>query len=398
MNRKLQGYDNNTISKQRESGIELLKVLAIFLIVISHVCMAIGYEPTKLAGEFVPPINLKMSTRDVSNFILGIMRHFGALGNNIFFICSFWFLCDRSKITLKRVLVILLDIWVISMLFLCGYLFSGEHLSISLVITSLFPTTSGWYWFTTCYLLMYLLHPLLNLVMANISQKTHLLACLVSVVLYCGIAFADTTLLFNSYLVHAIILYFIVGYMKRYLSVYNSGLKGNFILLLCGFIGLLLLLLATNEIGLHISPLSAEMHRWSVNNNPFLMMIALSSFNLFRQIHITNKVINYFSSLTLFIYVIHGNVLFRSFTELRIWNLVFEKFGYDHLILKVLIYATVLFIATCVLSVIYKTTLHKGIDWICGRLSPKISSLLDRITDKFLKKQPPAKPERKTKL
>ena len=79
---------------ERESNIELLKILALFLIVISHVTQTLGNMPNNSLiidkGYF---INVLTATNNLQFFVLILFRHFGALGNMIFFVCSAFIYC-----------------------------------------------------------------------------------------------------------------------------------------------------------------------------------------------------------------------------------------------------------------------------------------------------------------
>ena len=85
----------------RDSGIELLKVIAILLIVISHVVQTLSSE-NPLIGYSDYILDLSCATKEMQLVILMIMRHFGALGNSIFFICSTWFLLDSKIVSVKK--------------------------------------------------------------------------------------------------------------------------------------------------------------------------------------------------------------------------------------------------------------------------------------------------------
>lgn len=68
----------------RNSGIELLKLFAIFLIVISHVTQTLTSENTYISyNAYV--LNIVHATTNIQYLILVFFRHFGALGNSIFF-------------------------------------------------------------------------------------------------------------------------------------------------------------------------------------------------------------------------------------------------------------------------------------------------------------------------
>lgn len=157
-------------SRMRDSGVELLKVIAVILIVISHVVLTLITE-----NEYIPYsdylLDCTHATTNVTVLLLAVMRHFGALGNWIFFVASAWFLLDNTKASGKKMMGMLLDIWVISVLFLGITLLIRGEVSGKLFIFSLFPTLFANNWYLTCYLLFYPIHPYLNRLIAAMTQK-----------------------------------------------------------------------------------------------------------------------------------------------------------------------------------------------------------------------------------
>ena len=80
----------------RDSGVELLKIIAVILIVISHVVLTLITE-----NEYIPYsdylLDCTHATTNVTVLLLAVMRHFGALGNWIFFVASAWFCWTAQK-------------------------------------------------------------------------------------------------------------------------------------------------------------------------------------------------------------------------------------------------------------------------------------------------------------
>ena len=66
----------------RFSGVEFLKIIAIFLICISH-----AVQTSELCIDYSP-------TLDPAIIVLKIFRYFGHFGNIIFIIASSYFLCN----------------------------------------------------------------------------------------------------------------------------------------------------------------------------------------------------------------------------------------------------------------------------------------------------------------
>ncbi|MDO4953362.1 MAG: hypothetical protein Q4E34_06020, partial [Synergistaceae bacterium] len=99
-------------SPSRQSGVELLKIIAIFLIVVSHVVQTLWAENSSVPFQNYI-IHLDCATTNLQYFVLTLFAHFGVWGNNIFFVSSAWFL-GKSEVCKKRKMV--------------TYVFRGAHL------------------------------------------------------------------------------------------------------------------------------------------------------------------------------------------------------------------------------------------------------------------------------
>lgn len=357
---------------KRESGIELLKIVAILFIVINHVCQTLGEKPLELIQLASELIDASMATTNIQYIIIAFFRHFGSLGNNIFLACSFWFLCDSKKFKINKIVTILMDVWLISVIYLVVYLAIGESISARLFIQCVFPSLFANNWFITCYLLIYLIHPYLNIIIAHIDQKTHAVMCLISLALYSGVVYLQRSLLFTSALINFIVMFFVISYIKKYMRKWSNCIKYNIMLLIFGLVGVIGMLLLTNMLGLQISFLSNKVLMWNGNNNPFIIATAIALLNIFRQIKFKSYFVNYWASLALIIYVVHENILFRNFTRVRIWVDILECYGYDYILVQVMAYAIILFIVASIVSTIYQYTIHRFV----LKIEPAVEKIL----------------------
>ncbi|XME03241.1 acyltransferase family protein [Lachnospiraceae bacterium C1.1] len=317
----------------RESGIELLKIIAILLIVVFHVTMSMEAANTELNELKSRLLDFRTATMDIEQFLLACLYNLGSIGNDIFFVCSFWFLCDSKTIKINKVFTIIMDAWLISVFFFNGYyLLSGEYIGKDLAIESALPTLFGINWFITCYLLIYLIHPLLNTIIDSVDQRVHALSCIIAFILYFIISFTFSfikrDMLFANYPILFITIYFIIAYIKKYMSKWSESVSANIKLLMVGIIGTLSLMIIIDLLGLkHICQFDDKLIYFCTNSNPFYLFTAIGMFNLFRKLKFHNSFINSISGLSIFIYLIHENLYFRYFTRPRICAYLLEKYG-----------------------------------------------------------------------
>ena len=151
--------------KQRESGIELLKILAMFLIALSHMIQTLRdpnayYAALNLTNYIY---NFSITGNEFQRICLACLQASGHLGNMIFFICSAYFLLDIDNSDTKKVIHMIADVWIISIIFLLIFKIGGWYtISIQDLIKSILPNTFSTNWYITCYILFYCIHGQLN--------------------------------------------------------------------------------------------------------------------------------------------------------------------------------------------------------------------------------------------
>lgn len=379
----------NNKPKGRESGIELLKIIAIFIIVISHVVQTLGGNTlTPLyTGYSSFIINYSVCTQDTTTLIICLLQYLGAIGNAIFFICSAWFLLESNKFSPKKLLSMILDVWFISViiLFVVHFVMKKE-ISRDIMLWSCFPTTFTNNWYVTCYVLFYPIHPLLNNWINKLSQQSLLKAVIVLNILYVICNFLWSGLYYESPLTLWIAIYFTIAYIKKYMKKTANSVKINAILLICATLCNTGVVVLTNYLGLHTDYFAGNLLKWYKNNNPLLILIAICSFNLFRQLHFKNGIINNISKLTLFIYVIHENLIIRTYGRGYMWEYIYENYGYKHILIWIMLCSTGIFIGAFILSFIYSKTIQRFSNWIQKYLYVlilKIYKIIEKIIYTF---------------
>jgi surface polysaccharide O-acyltransferase-like enzyme len=231
--------------KKRNSSIELLKIIAIILIILSHCVKSVEYID-----------NLDYAIGIASNngifLILNILMCSGNIGNVIFVICSAYFLLDSNKTKKEKIFNMILDTFTISMLWLIPFIFLHIDVSTKVLIKQFAPITFQNNWFVCCYILLYIIHPLLNIIIKKCSQKELLRICLTMFILYSCIQFILKGKYYFNELVGFIYIYFIISYIKLYMKQFTNNKKLNITLLIVSNIGNLLLILLTNYLGLYL--------------------------------------------------------------------------------------------------------------------------------------------------
>jgi hypothetical protein len=86
----------NNQSRERNYGIDLLKIIAMILIVLSHSVPKYG-DPTT-----VRYIDFSKASRDIQEQLMMLFIYGGQIGNCIFIVCSSHLMINSNKINVKK--------------------------------------------------------------------------------------------------------------------------------------------------------------------------------------------------------------------------------------------------------------------------------------------------------
>ena len=355
--------------RERKSGIELLRIVSMLFIVIFHVTQTLTSSSPLYSS--LPQAQLAMQDGSLApqNLLLLLFQSFGNLGNVLFFICSAWFLCDSTSAKLNKIVKIVLDTWLISVLVLSAFLLCGVKLGLSTILACFLPTTTAQNWYLTCYLLIYFFHPYLNKLLHSCTQAEQLKLTLALLTLYSLSTLLFPDLFFSSAIVSYTVIYIFVAYLKQYRrSAFESRKTTNRFLLFgsLGFYGLVLLTVAANWAS--GSALASPL-RWYQAANPFLLLMALGIFNVFRRIPYQSSFVNRLAGLSLLVYLLHENVLFRTYVRPRIFVHLYQAGEYRQIILWILVISAGLLLASWLLGSLYSAVFSRPMQYMTAKLT-----------------------------
>lgn len=367
----------------RNSGVEILKIIAIFLIVISHVTQTLYTINPAFPSDYV--LEVKYASKNIQHLILTWFSTFGSQGNLIFLVSSAWFLLDSKKNNSKKITYILFDVWIISVFFLIVFKILNIYpIGLKEIIKSIFPTIFALNWYITCYLLLYLIYPYLNEIIYK-RTKAELLTCVfIMFVLYQGINYIHYGHFFPSSLIEFIVVYFEIAYIKLYLKKYSQNIKINVIILLLSIIAIPILIIFTNFLGMNITFFQDKLQHWGGNHCPFILINSICLFNIFNNIKFHSKIINFISSLSLLIYIFHENYFVREYLRPNIWIYIYKNYGYNNVVLINLLISIFIFVISIFVSILYKVLLQPKLykisnflhDFILGRYKKIIEFII----------------------
>lgn len=360
----------------RKSNIELLRIIAITLIVISHIIPFYG------DNNAISYFDLKTASLDINNLILIFYRYLGQIGNVIFIVCSSYFFLDNKNVKKRKIYEIIIDTFFISILFLILSYLLNLKIEFKDKIKQLLPITFENNWFIGCYILFYIIHPYLNTIINNLEKRNLLILNTVFFIIYCILQSIFKDKFYYTKLVGFIILYFMTAYLKKFLNNFSKNKKVQVGLLKLSVIALLISIIINNLIGLKVGFLFNKMLYFCELYNPLIIIIAFSLFNIFINMDVFyNKIINYVASKTLIIYIIHDNYIFRKYINPIIFLYVYNKFSY-HFIFAI---TPIIAIATEILSLFLATVYSNIMAKVKKIIIEKVEKYLNGIKEKYIK-------------
>lgn len=286
-------------NEERNSNIEVLRMIAMIMIVASHAANYINRGEAWLTG----------GGSLLSIQLLGIG---GQLGVTIFVAISSWFLCDANSFSTKKILKLIWSVWSGCVLFcIIDKVFSLKLLDGSDLIKELITPFYSQYWFVTTYIMFALLEPFLRNYIRSLCQEQLKAICIV----LCALVFVYNMVFLSNpgyHLADFICIYVLTCYVKRYRIeiLYKHAGAIAFV----SWLGLFILIHVSgkclNMINHGNAIIQIYNRLWSIN--PIIFTIAISLLIVFGKNKKCNQRLNRMAKSTLGVYIIHENLIFRG--------------------------------------------------------------------------------------
>lgn len=152
-----------TINKQRESNIELYRIITMLLIVAHHYVVNSG-----LMAAHGPILSNVPSWRSMFLLLFGA---WGKTGINCFVLITGYFMCQKS-ISLKKFVQLLFKIYLYRFVLYFVFIITRySEFSIKSFAKLFFPFSQVASNFTGCYIIFFLCIPFLNILIKYMNQK-----------------------------------------------------------------------------------------------------------------------------------------------------------------------------------------------------------------------------------
>ena len=359
----------SSVLNKRESSIELLRIIAMFCIVLNH---STGHRVTD------------DSTFYETNFINGVILQcslLGALGSNIFMIITGYFASNKD-FKISKIVKLCFQVWFYSWIILLLIIITGMcNVSIKDIIRNLFPILFSNNWYISVYILFCFFIPFINILLDSLERDKHKALSLISTILWGVVPTLTHFSMYGSELLTFFMMFCIGGYIRKYpksrINTLKIGVTLTTISLIILFSSTVLLDIFGNYIGL-----------FKHNGNMFYgrtsMPIIGASVGLliiFINIHVRpNKWINCVGASTLGIYLISENYFLRDL----IWGPLFnwdKGINSPFMFADMLIKCAFVFIVSSIIDIIRINYIEPNTGLLQHAVEKRIHKLGKRIID-----------------
>ncbi len=378
--------DKNQLSikngrKQRDAGPELLRIFAMFLIIMSHLAVHGGIEYSSLS---------------VNSAALEMMKT-GNIGVDIFILISGYYSIYSSPKLKKGIMLICQTLFYsVALLFIVG-IFNPEILSKKHLICALLPFISEkGNWFIVVYILMYALIPFINGGLKNLSKR--MFFGLLLLIFFASTLLPDTfgrIMKLQDYGISRLVWFVFMYSLGAYLRLYPVKLakkRG-----LCAVLWVMSALFAMlfryfyadvmyNDAGNFKGIKGIIIYFFSDISRPGFMSVVFSVLSLlfFTSLKIKgNKFLFAVSGSTFGVYLIHDSEWMRRF----LWDVIAPVKTVaesDYFILVSIAVILLIFIACSAVDIIRKNFIEKPL--FNSSIYSKAENALKQIVDKALVK------------
>ncbi|MCB9202152.1 MAG: acyltransferase [Flavobacteriales bacterium] len=327
------------MKKNRDSNIELLRIVSMLIIVIYHFILH-SIAPNNP--------NLYYITRPLSTVL-----HIGVIC--FVLISGYW----GIKFSLKGFVKLFLYCSFYSILiYAVGVILNPDLFSVRNVITSLI--LKQW-WFIPVYLSLFLLAPIINIPLKNKNRQTKIVFILILLIISFGFGQYVPSLSDGKNPLNFVLIYYIGNFLRTEVNVNIK--KILLVYMLCTIILFVAMLLSD----LYIPMVGELLVRFFYPYNSIGLIInSILFFLIFTQLKFNSKYVNWFASSALAVYLVHENDYLSSY----LYDFVHQLQSYvESPILFILSVVILAMIVYCIIAIIDKL------------LSPIFQFMINQIID-----------------
>lgn len=286
--------------RKRQTNVELLRILSMFLIVVLHYFLNVAKETS------IGSINSSSLLGGVMYLSLEPSYILSGVGVNCFVMITGYFICQKEFFRWKGII----RTWTQTAFYILSIgvalkFILPDLVNIKLICKYLLLDYSG-YWFVTCYIGLLLVAPLLAIIINSLNERNYQIILVVLFILSFQYAYGR---IFAGYatLGWFIFLFMVAGYIRKF-SLPNIWINHKKTIFL--FIWILLFVLATSYNIFEYKFKGVPFRLISSSNDGMMFFLSLSLFVYFINTKMENKYLQRLSKLSPYVfgvYLIHNN-------------------------------------------------------------------------------------------
>lgn len=287
--------NNYSVKPVRDSNIELLRIVAMFLVLLDHS----GYTSIN------PPTNEEVFSAPMLSLVRHCCQSFSSICVNVFVLISGWF---GIKAKISR---------IVEFLFQCYFICFVSYFAL-LAIGIATPMSMGdWVhflvlgdlWFVMAYLILYLMAPMINMFIESLTQKQFMYFLLAFLMIQFLHGFVIQVSWFDKGMspLTLMSLYMLGRYIRLYPNCFTtrSKLIDTFIYFVVSGLGAILTFFSVRN--------GAEGYRFFSYASPTIIVASVYFFLFFTKISFRSRTINWIAVSAFAVYVLNCEGHFWSF-------------------------------------------------------------------------------------
>ncbi|MCR5430295.1 MAG: acyltransferase [Eubacterium sp.] len=294
-------------TKMRKSNYELLRIISMLLILMSH------------SDEIFGLSKMYSTSIGINKLITDFLHIGGQVGVGCFVLITGYFMIDKT-ITLKRILKLTGEVWFYTITIWLGWFIIkmlqggiGFKVFGKQTLFAFFPIILRHYWFVTAFVILMILSPFLNKLIHTLDYSAYSRFLIILIVVFVVLIGGFPKILpemVGGRLVPMIIVYFIAGYIKRFRIERKNNARKHLMVAVLGYIILFASAFLITLVGLKMNNafLLDNRYFYRVLNSPIVIIICVELFIGFTELKIRDsRIINTIASCTFGVFLIHAN-------------------------------------------------------------------------------------------
>jgi surface polysaccharide O-acyltransferase-like enzyme len=308
------------IKKERNSSIELLRIISMLFIVIYHII---------LHGQVLSNV----TNKGISNFVT-IIEFFVIIHVNLFVLITGYFQSEQKFKQSKLWALINENLFYKVAIVIFLTILGKISLSKIEIVKEFFVLNFTEYWFVKIYIYLYCLSPFINKMISNLTKSEYQKLLVVSFIIFSIIPYFTGGQAFENSgytLYNFIYLYCIGAYLKKFpiektyifKKFSNNLLRLIYIFIYFSCTILNYIVSVASQYLININSIFYEicnniLSMTTAYSNPIIIIQTISFFLIFTTFNFKSKIINKISKTTLGVYLIHDN----DFVRVRIYRIL----------------------------------------------------------------------------